>query len=183
MVYVQNAWRISTNAITCSFNVDLSCLVRQEIWMHECIGSVLELERPVSSYSVKDVKGRKCHIYWTFVLPRGHSGITREMTLIVSAARYYFQNRRTVFICVSYNRSILSSRLRAFAFSCARFPALFGVNLRVNFRFASPRLSASGRRSVHGQLWKRTGRSKSCRRLAERKIERRSEKNYFIGRT
>jgi len=51
----------------------------------------------------------------------------------------------------------LPSCLRAFTFSRARFPALFGVNLRVNFRFASPRLSASGRRSVHGQLWKEAG--------------------------
>lgn len=35
--------------------------------MHECIGSVLELERPVSSRL--DVKGRKCHM----LIYTGHS--------------------------------------------------------------------------------------------------------------
>jgi len=83
--------------------------------MHECIGSVLKLERPISSCSL-DGKGKEVsyvRIYWTFVLHRRHSGITRKTTLTISVARcqyiifrivvdsFYF---RTIIHALSYRR-------------------------------------------------------------------------------
>lgn len=105
--------------------------------------------------------------------------------LIVSVARYRYiisglqdsfrfrlYNVLDFIAVFSFSRSRVSSRI----IRC-EFESKFSI-------FASfSRLFASGRRSVLGQLWKEAGRSKSCRRLAERKIERRSEKNYFIGGT
>jgi len=127
-VRMQNA-QISTNVIAHSSNVDLSRLVRQEIWMHECIGSVLELERPVSSCCL-DVKGRKCHMFVytgrSFYLADTVKWHAKRHCFTVARYQYIIFRPEDSFYFRSCNRScsILPSRLRAFTFSRARFPRI-----------------------------------------------------------
>lgn len=112
---------------------------------------------------------------------------------------YLYIVKRRLIVSVARYRYIISGLQDSFRFrlNVLDFTAMFSFSyarvssriIRCEFEskfsiFASfSHLFASGRRSILGQLWKEAGRSKSCRRLAERKIERRSEKNYFIGGT
>lgn len=100
--------------------------------MLECI-NVLELERPISFYSL-DIKGSIVRSYMqnTFVLSL-HCGVS----LIVSVASIdtLFLVEKVVLIFVECIRFSIATFggvfLRLVLF------VLFGVNLRVNFRFAS----------------------------------------------
>lgn len=143
---------------------------------------ILGLGWPTSSYGLKRKEV-------SYVLYTGHSFCTLYLYIV----------KRRLIVSVARYRYIISGLQDSFRFrlNVLDFTAMFSFSyarvssriIRCEFEskfsiFASlSHLFASGRRSILGQLWKEAGRSKSCRRLAERKIERRSEKNYFIGGT